>query len=686
MKRPDGGVPRWLAIVAVAAFLIYAANFLYFFVDDEAIPYVYAQNVLHGQGLSYSVLEGRVEGYSDFLHVWLSTLILAGVRAAGLPKIDVFFVGKFLSLSCGTAIVLLVSIVMRRCHVNRAGAAAGLAFIALAGPLAVWSCSSLEAVPFALATMALVLALIVRSDVGAAVAASVLVLERIDGFVYAAVLLGAFLAVADRGRRREMLLRVAAPVFLVSGIYHSWRVSYFHEVLPAPLASKVLYKLTAGAQLLQKPPNRSYVMRFLDIYGWPVLLAFAAVEIHAVRIGGAARAIAVAAIPLILYVSIVGDWMFGFRFFVPVLPLIALVLGASIGAIAERHPRIGRAAALAAIAWIGVAAVGFLHTYSTTQPAGGFLTARSFSVERFFVPYYGLYETARRWVHPREIVAYNQAGFLPFMLDLTNIDDLGICSRFHADLPTTDVYFTEVGRYVPLTNHHAVHAAHAYLLYRDARFVMARTDLLRGANLGSIPHTLLNGYYEIVATDAGEQNAIYRRTEKPAGPFLTDPSTFAENLAHVSYLRRASINGIRIDPEDYAGRFPFLHGEMGRVGIPRKLQIDLLFADADEQVREIAIEGVRADRRSVLRLTLLASDGHVVRLETTTVEANQSQAVGVALPEGSRAARLILDLTTEDGGDARASISDLRVQGQRPALARYITGRLSFARAPPPKD
>src|SRR5829696_2199079 len=124
MTRHDNSAPRWLAAAAIAGFLVYAANFLYFFVDDEGIPYVYAQNILHGKGLSYSGLEGRVEGYSDFLHVALCTLILACVRAAGLQKVSVFFAGKLFSLLCGAAIVLLVWIAIRRSGYKRAGAAA----------------------------------------------------------------------------------------------------------------------------------------------------------------------------------------------------------------------------------------------------------------------------------------------------------------------------------------------------------------------------------------------------------------------------------------------------------------------------------------------------------------------------------------------------------------------------------
>ena len=61
-------------------FLTYAGCFLYFFVDDEAIPVVYARNLLRGRGLVYTILEGRVEGYSDFLHVLWSTVLLTVTR------------------------------------------------------------------------------------------------------------------------------------------------------------------------------------------------------------------------------------------------------------------------------------------------------------------------------------------------------------------------------------------------------------------------------------------------------------------------------------------------------------------------------------------------------------------------------------------------------------------------------
>lgn len=183
MTERRSSVPVWVAVAAVALFLLHAANYFYFFVDDEAIPFVYAQNLLHGKGLAYNALEGRLEGYSDFLHVLWSTVIFTVVRGARYPKYSVFFVGKAVSILAGIGILVVVWLVLRR---ERTGLTAGitaLGALALAGPLALWSCSSLEAVPFALMATGLFAALMVDRDGWAAVMAGLLAFERIDGFV-----------------------------------------------------------------------------------------------------------------------------------------------------------------------------------------------------------------------------------------------------------------------------------------------------------------------------------------------------------------------------------------------------------------------------------------------------------------------------------------------------------------------
>ena len=166
----DRILPGWILVVALVTFVIYALNFLYFFVDDEGIPFVYAQNLLRGRGLLYTQFEGPVDGYTDFLHVMFDALVLLIVRVLELPKLSVFFVGKAASFLAGTATVAVVFLTMRHLrNVKLAGAVAGLGVLCLAGPFAVWSCSSLETVPFTFFVVLLVFALSVDPESPASV-------------------------------------------------------------------------------------------------------------------------------------------------------------------------------------------------------------------------------------------------------------------------------------------------------------------------------------------------------------------------------------------------------------------------------------------------------------------------------------------------------------------------------------
>ena len=77
-----------------------------------------------------------------------------------------------------------------------------------------------------------------KSDAIAAAAASVLVLDRIDGFVYVGAIASAFLLVATSERRAILVRRVVGPAVVVFAAYHAWRVAYYHAILtPAISAS-----------------------------------------------------------------------------------------------------------------------------------------------------------------------------------------------------------------------------------------------------------------------------------------------------------------------------------------------------------------------------------------------------------------------------------------------------------------
>ncbi|HWK08602.1 MAG TPA: hypothetical protein VNR64_01030, partial [Vicinamibacterales bacterium] len=616
-RRSTGSLPAVTIITAGAvAFAAHAACYLYFFVDDSAIPAVYAQNLLAGRGLVYNALEGRVEGYSDFLHVLINAVLLALTRVMQRPKIEVLHIGMAVSFALGIGTVILAGALLARSGARTAALVAGVAAIALAGPVAVWSCASLETVPFAFFVTALAGATLFEPlrTRAAAIFAIVAVLYRLDGFVFVgAVLAGAFVAL-DRRRRYVLLTKVCVPVALATAAYHLFRLAYFHSLLSAPLEAKVLYKLSRSHHVLVKAPEHSYLRTFIDLYGVAIVpaMVLAAAAIARDRRG---RGLIVATALMAAYAGGVGDWMFGWRFLVPVLPIAALIIGL---ATARLRPRVGWAVAAVVIIWsaIGARAVG--REFTATQHKPIWWTSPRAGQNVWLAPYGDLVVAARKLVAPGETIAYNQAGLVPFLLDAENIDDLGICSSFEARLPTTDVYFTEVGRYAPLTDAPVFNAVHAYLLYRNVRMIVSRTDLLTSAN-HTIPRSLLGGYYALRSVDASGENAIYLRTDKPADDYQRDPSLFQENLAHISRIQRADVDGLVLPDERIGPSFPFLRWQTGSVPVHGTSRITLRFSAHDEDVATLYAGALSASSPVTVAFSVFDESGR--RVATAEVQA-----------------------------------------------------------------
>jgi hypothetical protein len=672
--RAPRRLPSALGAIALVVFFLYSLSFLYFFVDDEGIAFVFARNLLEGRGFVYNSFEGRVEGYSDFLHVLLSTVWLALLRAAGVDAIGLFFVGKAISMAAALATIWVAFTLMRRSDAVRPeGAAAGLAFLALAGPLAMWSCSSLEAASVGALTIALVAALQRNTGFGDALAAifgCLLVLLRIDGFVHAGAVVASMLVFGDAQRRRIIFTRVCVPLAVLFVGYHVWRYSYFGEWLTAPLHSKVLHKLTGSTGLVVNAPDRHYALAFLDTYGWPLAaVALLAMSVTVVR-DKTARPLLLSAVLMGGYAAIVGDWMAGFRFFVPVLPILSVLIAIALSRVGA--PLGMRLVAGLLTVWFCWTAYGYATRYDPLEYRENWWGNPSLRVERFFGPYYGLLEAVQGRIPPGSRTAFNQAGFLPFMLDLDNIDDIGLCSLFVAKLPTTDVIFTEVGRYSPLTNEPALRTANAYLLYREPAYVIARMGILRSANWGDAPGQILAGRYQQILTDPAEEHVVYARTAAPVAPFQQNPRTFLENLAHPSRIRRAAWNVAPVAPADYVERLALLAGNVTHAVFEHRLQIDVEFSDVELPIYEVYVQEIRSAEPAMLILNFDTRSGTRVHQVSQHLAAGRLRNLRLEFPDGLRAARLTIDVVNLGGSAARVRLEDMRLQGQTPELATYV--------------
>ncbi len=664
-----------LLVIGSTIFLFYAGVFLYFFVDDEAIPLVYAVNLARGRGLIYTALEGRVEGYSDFLHVLWSWALFEATSIAHWQRLTVLLVGKGVSLLAGLGIVIVAARTMRRCAVGKAGMVAALAFLTLAGPLAVWSCSSLETVPFSLMIASLWSVGLVDlpkarwAPVVAVILATVAILERIDGVVYVLVVLAA--VIPFTGNRRTSLA-VLAGIGAVALAYHGWRFVYFGNLLSAPLLAKVLYHLERPRHGMVKEPAAPYFVAFLRLYGVAAAIGLAAAVAAAWRIPSARRT-TLAVVVLAAYVAVVGDWMFGWRFTVPLLPLVAFVIGGAV----TRAPSPWAWALTAIVGVLSVSeARAFVREYVAEEHRPVFWTAPHRGFSAWLAPYYELINTCRPRINPGERIAYNQAGLLPYLLDAENIDDLGICSKFVAGLPTTDIYYTQVGRYSPPQNTPSLWTAHAYLLYQDVRFFISRTDLLRKANFGAIPEELLDGHFKRVAMDASGENAVYARTDKPAEDYRRNPDLFTENVAHISHIRRASIGAQELRDDELEKRLDFLEGQRMHLTLNPNADVTFTFAPHDVRVSAVYIARLASREPLIFALQLLDEHGGPARHITLNLSRGATT-VWERFPP-VQASTAVIQLRGSPGN--RVTMTDMRIEGQTEELSRYVRRALLFPR------
>ena len=104
----------------------------------------------------------------------------------------------------------------------------------------------------------------------------------------------------------------------------------------------------------------------------------------------------------------------------------------------------------------------------------------------------------------------------------------------------------------------------------------------------------------------------------------------------------------------------------------------MTFADSDEAVYEVHVDLLLASQPLTVRVSLQDGSGAAAYIGTVVLEANRAQALRALLPQAVYARRLHVEATTAGGGSARLSISDLRVQGQTRALAKYIHRALRF--------
>jgi len=332
--------------VAVLLGVAVHAVYLNCVAEDAFISFRFARHVALGEGFVWNIGEPPVEGYTNFLWVVLMALVLKLGFGPEIPS-------QVLGILATGATILFVYRISCLLHgeLRSPFRFAAPVLMAASGPIATWAASGMETNLFmALLTMGFFYYLrdLERDELGWQAAACLLLagLTRPEGVMVFA-LLWAHHALRDLALRRppwrDRRFLIWTSVFLIPGlIYFVWRYAYFGYLLP-----NVFYAKGAGSvQHLER--GVEYVTLFARVFLLPALLLLPAMVF--VIVGHAKRArcqvawwLAPIALVVLAYVGYVvyvgGDYMAMFRFMVPIIPMLYLLVqeAARLGVVYSRQ-------------------------------------------------------------------------------------------------------------------------------------------------------------------------------------------------------------------------------------------------------------------------------------------------------------------------------------------------------------
>lgn len=446
LRRRSG---EGLALWAILLVLLYLPCMLgSWMMDDAYISFRYAQNLVRGNGLVYNPGE-VVEGYTNFAWTLLAALALAcGGNLANLTTLANTLLGL------GT-VVLAYAIGRRALAQPSAWALVAPLVLALNGAFAAYTVAGggMETALFAfLLTLSLWLYQRRPGRYGFLRASPVLALAALTrpegllvfGLTWLDSAWGAW-------RRREPWHTLVGPTLLFLAVflpYYVWRFCYYGYPLPNTFYAKVgggLYQVWRGAE---------YLWGYLLFRGWPLgvvailgaaCLALAAAQRRR-RPAGSTTPQHAPLWPFLLFlaggytlyvVGVGGDHFPGFRFFVPILPVLALLFQEAFLALARRVRQVVRVRAAATAVLLVVLLSTQIIPAARLLPGGelwdGLTDGMSYVLHQ---GYAGLWLRAN--TPPETVLVATGAGAIAYFAERRTIDAWGLNDLYigHKKMPT----------------------------------------------------------------------------------------------------------------------------------------------------------------------------------------------------------------------------------------------------------
>ena len=410
--------------------------------DDAFISFRYARNFARGDGLVFNVGEW-VEGYTNFL--WTALL---GVL--GRVGVDIPYAGLFGCLLCFALTLVLVASTVRRIAGRAVIPFAALVLAGLA-PFFTFASSGLETMPLALlGALAIRVSGAKRGALWAGFVCVLAAMTRPD-FLLVYGCMGLAILAEDLVFGEGPLLRrisfsklawYAAPLALVYVPYFLIRWHAYGDLLP-----NTFYVKSGGLSYFEQ--GFVYLVHFLSTSGGWLWLPLLGIALYGKpRSRDELRLRIFAGLTLVLYgayvVKVGGDFM-EYRFFVPLLPIVAMAIEVGLrhrlraaSTVPGEAVLLASVAVTAAVALVPVRLIGpgekrwYMAAEHTFYPVSHVFplklrsgyASEGQSLHRLFV---------EKGVSPR--IVGDAIGMVGYYSDLPIVDALGLTNRYIAHKP-----------------------------------------------------------------------------------------------------------------------------------------------------------------------------------------------------------------------------------------------------------
>jgi len=438
--RPGQGRGLWwgvekrsilVLLLCLLLFLLHAAAYWNYTIDDAFISFRYALNWVQGHGLVYNPGE-RTEGYTSPLWV----ILIAGFMRLGVSPI----VGcKTLGLLTSLATMVLLAYLSRMACTRLWPAVVATGLLASSKVFVVNAIDGLETPLFTLFSLwALYCFLCEMKDPSRPPWSMVLAmgayLTRPDGIIFAMGLLviGGYLACfnSEFSRRWRRWMLVAGLIFVTVTVGHiGWRLAYYGVPLPNTFYAK------RGGTYEMAYRGAANIFGFTKTIGGPVvwLLVLFVIAQRPWRTVGAISVLLIGSrVGFTIWSG--GEWMGHCRFLAPALPAIYLLVGGACVEILDKTAQFSRARRAFLVAGLalatGVLVVSNLASSLLSMRPEVLAYARGLETAHI-----KLGKELRATASVTDSLACGDAGALPYYSGLTTIDTLGLNDAHIARLP-----------------------------------------------------------------------------------------------------------------------------------------------------------------------------------------------------------------------------------------------------------